>query len=178
MIFIDTETTGLLKPTANLEEQPKIIEIGLIKTDDKLKVLSTYEQLVNPEEELEPVITKITGIRDVDLFGRPTFIEIYDELCDFFLGEKIMVGHNCPFDAGILWAALARHGLEFMFPWPPVRRCTAQESKKIGGKRLKLRDLHELATGKKHESGAHRAIADTEALLRSYKWMIKEGYFL
>lgn len=177
MIFIDTETTDLLKPSAEIETQPRMTEVCVIKTDKKFKIVDEYSTLVNPQIDIAPIITKITGIDNNKVKDAPIYIEIHDKLVDFFLGERTVIAHNAPFDMGILYVAMQRHGLEFHFPWPPVWHCTAQESKKINGKRLKLRDLHELATGSKHEDGAHRARADVIALINSYKWMIKEGYF-
>lgn len=180
MIFIDLETTGLLVPEGDVSKQPKIIEICLVKAEiEKGKVVfeDQLDQLIYPEQELEHHITKITGITDDDLHGMPTYIEQHDRFVDFFLGERVVCAHNAPFDMGVLWYETIRHGLERHFPWPPIWHCTAEESTKINGKRLKLRDLHELATGEKHDEKAHRAMEDVYALIRCYEWMLKEGYF-
>jgi len=177
MIFIDTETTGLLKPdVADLSLQPSITEICAIRLDDDYEFLGQVNTLINPEVEIPEFITKITGIDAELVKDKPTFIEVYDELVDLFLGEQVVVAHNAPFDMGMLWTGLARHGLEYKFPWPPIWQCTAEASMKIEGRRLKLRDLHELATGRKHEEGAHRADADVHALIRCHKWLTSENY--
>lgn len=176
--FIDLETTGLLLPEASsLKYQPKIIEICALRLDDNYDLVDSIETLVDPEQEISEEITKITGIRNEDVEGKPKYIDIHDSLVDLFLGERIVVAHNAPFDLGVIYCELARHNLEYHFPWPPIWHCTAEESIKIGGRRLRLTHLHELATGNPHTNRAHRAEADVHALIRCYRWLIREGYF-
>ena len=76
MIVFDLETTGLPKAEgSDLDIQPKIIEFGAIKIDDdEFKEVDRFEFLCNPGHELDPKITKITGITDEMLKDPKPFI--------------------------------------------------------------------------------------------------------
>jgi DNA polymerase-3 subunit epsilon len=179
LIFFDTETTGLLKPEANdLNLQPYITELYAVKMkweDDSFKFISEFDSLFKVPVPLEPFITKITGITDEMLSTQPTFAEKADELAEFWLGERAMVGHNLSFDQGMLWVELARLEKEVKFPWCMDHQCTVELSMPIKNHRLKLGDLFEMATGSKH-TNAHRAKGDVLAMVKSYEWMVNEGH--
>jgi len=179
MIFLDTETTGLLEPEANdLNMQPYIIELYMVKLEwdgDGFSFIKEFHSLFCPPVPLDPIITKITSITPEMLVGQPTFASKYGEIADFFLGEDTMVGHNLSFDAGMLWTELARLQCEIKFPWPRHHHCTVELSLPVEHHRLKLKDLYEKATGKTHDD-AHRAKGDVLATIAGYEWLIKEGY--
>ena len=176
MIFGDTETTGLILPSANrLIHQPYIIEGYFCKTDKKLNFIEDLEFLLDPEVEIPEFITKITGISNDDIIGKPKFVNIYDRLCDFFLGETDFIAHNVEFDIGMLKIELQRIEKEFNFPWPRNHICTIEKTMHLENKMLKLEKLHEYATGKPHTNNAHRAKYDVFALIRCYKWIIKNN---
>jgi DNA polymerase III subunit alpha, Gram-positive type len=163
-LIFDTETTGLLKPSVtDLKYQPKIIELGVIVVEDG-KETQRYSQLLNPEEEITEEITRITGITNEMLEGKPFFRKILAELEELFAGADELICHNAPFDVGMLENELkrcARTG----FPWPPRITCTVQEFRhEFGGKYVKLINLYEAKLGKKLEQ-THRAVDDCEALL-------------
>jgi len=118
MIVFDTETTGLIEHEAlPLEKQPRIIEIGAVLVRGGQEV-DYFSSLVNPGVPLSPDIVRITGLRDEDLKGAPTFIEIYGALNRFFQGEDEVVAHNCRFDQMMLVFELRRFGLEHSFKYP------------------------------------------------------------
>ena len=179
MILFDTETTGLPEPAATpLGKQPRIIEFGAIKYDDAdpTKELDRISFLCNPGNlPLPPKITEITGLTDEDLKDQPGFPKFYPALCDFFLGERYLVGHNVRFDTDMLRFDLMRIGKTNHFPWPPTHICTVDSTFQIKGHRLKLGQLYEMATGKPPED-AHRAIIDVELLHTALLWSMKEGH--
>lgn len=179
MIIGDTETTGLIKPEANeLINQPHIIEIYLVKLDwdgEEFKFIDELETFVKPPIPIDPFITKITGITDDHVKDAPTFPQLYSKLCDFFLGETTFIAHNCAFDISMFYVELARMEKQAQFPWPYRQICTVEESMAIENKRLKLKRLHEIATGHEHED-QHRARGDVEALATCVAWLAKNGY--
>ena len=176
MIILDSETTGLLKPTlAESSQQPFITELYCCKVTNDFKLIDEFNHLIKPPIPIPEIITKITGIDDAMLAGKPSFVEIYDELCDFFLGEDILVAHNASFDVGVIHWELFRLDKEKQFPWPKNHICTVEKSFGIKNRRLKLSQLHEMATGKSHIEGAHRAKEDVMALVRSFKWLVDNG---
>ena len=178
MILFDLETTGLPKAEgSDLDIQPHIIEFGAIKLDENLDEVSRVEFLCNPGQPLEPIITKITGLTDADLKDEKPFVAYYNEVCEFFLGEKTLVAHNLPFDRKILRFELERLDKLTKFPWPYEHLCTVEIGEGVWGKKRKLGDIYEEITGNKID-GAHRSTADIEAMIEIYKWYKKEGHVL
>ncbi len=176
MIIFDTETTGLVKPYAvPLSEQPQIIEFAALRLADKkpYKVIETIEFLVYPGVDLPEIITKITGLIAADLIDKGRFAARYEDLAEFFLGERYLIGHNVKFDVDLLRFELMRMGKESQFPWPPTHICTVNSSMRLRGHRLKQEELLEFVT-KKKKTGAHRAMADVKDLETIVRWMIKQ----
>ena len=74
MIVFDTETTGLPLPeTAPLDNQPKIIEIALVKLDFDLKETDRYETLINPEVNIPAGASAVNNINLKDLVMKLNF---------------------------------------------------------------------------------------------------------
>lgn len=177
MIILDFETTGLVGPVAlPLPKQPKIIEATLAELDDKtLKEVRRWTSLIGINEPVPDEISKSTGITTKMLANCEPFSTHLKTFVDFFLGQKIMAAHNCAFEVGCLESELRRLGRLTQFPWTPRRICTVEASFHLKKHRLKLGDLHEMATGKKFE-GAHRTDADVTALAVVLRWLVKKGH--
>lgn len=174
MLFIDNETTGLLKPSlADLYLQPYITEICIIKTDKDFNQIDEVNTLINPGVPIPDFTTKITGITDAMVEDKPKFFDIFKSIAELATGERGIVTHNASFDLGVLKYELMRIGMEYNFPWPINHICTVEATRHLKHKMLKLSYLHELATGKPHE-GAHRAQADVHALIRCYQWLVEK----
>jgi DNA polymerase-3 subunit epsilon len=170
-LALDTETTDLTKTKlSDINLQPHMTEIYCVKFDEDFQVIDEFESLVKPPIPIPEFITKITGIDDNSVKNAPTFIEIYDELSEFFTGVDCTIGHNVNFDLSVLEYELKRIGYDYYFSWSRERHCTVELSFPIENKRLKLSQLYHMATGKHHE-GSHRAKADTIATVKSYKWL-------
>jgi DNA polymerase III epsilon subunit-like protein len=102
---------------------------------------------------------------------------IYDDLCEFFLGETTMFAHNCSFDKGIILHELQRMGMEYNFPWPMHHICTVEKSFPIKNKRLKLDHLYQIATGRERHRKSHRAEDDVLDMIECIQFL-KENDFL
>ncbi len=175
MIFFDTETTGLLQPSAvNINAQPKIIEICCFRTDENFNVKDKFSQLINPGFPIKDEITRITGITNENLKGKPSFVEVFSRLQDLFLGVENIVAHNLPFDRDILKYELMRIDALLKFPWPPNHICTVEKSFTIHGHRMSLTRLHNHAFGEGFN--AHRAEDDVKALVRCFNWLLENKY--
>lgn len=49
-VVIDTETTGLTKPTfASNDEQPRVVEFAAILVNPNGEIVDQYEEIFNPE---------------------------------------------------------------------------------------------------------------------------------
>jgi DNA polymerase-3 subunit epsilon len=176
MIVFDLETTGLpLAEGADLDLQPRITEFGAIKLDHQLKEIAMLELLINPGIPLDPKVTKITGLTDDMLKDKKPFVARLEEITNFFLGERVLVAHNLPFDRIVLQFELERLDKMTMFPWPPEQICTVEVGETIWNKKRKLVDLYKEITGNEHK-GAHRSIADVRALIEIVKWYRKNGH--
>lgn len=172
-IIFDTETTGLLLPSsAPLEKQPRIIELGALKVSPEAGILGELSQLIHPQVEITAEITKITGITNDDLVGKPTFAEFLPTLRAFFEDADMLICHNAPFDVGMLKNDLARAGCED-FPMPAEIICTAQEYTPVVGKRPRLIQLYEIVMGKPLAQ-THRALDDAMAV---YEVLQKDKFF-
>lgn len=177
MIACDLETTGLLKPNLiDARLQPSITEIYLCKFEWDGTITDEFETFIKPPVPIPDNITEITGITNEMVADAPTFVEIYDDLCAFFLGEDTFFAHNCSYEIGVLSCELAKYDLEFRFPWPKNQICTVEVSFPIQNKRLKLGDLYQICTGRSMPYG-HRAKVDVLAMLECIVWMKKEGFF-
>lgn len=160
IIIFDTETTGLPLPNAApLEKQPKVIELGMVVLDKGTEHRLNW--LINPGEQITEEITKITGITNDDLVGKPAFSEIVPEVLEWFAGSDVAIAHNAPFDTKLINFEFKRLGIEF--PWPESVVCTVQEYTHRFGKRPKLTQLYEDVMGETLAQ-THRAIDDALAL--------------
>lgn len=105
-VVLDLETTGL-NP-----RNDQIIEIAAVKYVHGVES-DVFETLVNPEFEISPLITGITGIENEALSNAPVISSILPELISF-LGNAPVVGHNInSFDKKFLQAAYSKVGKEF-----------------------------------------------------------------
>jgi DNA polymerase-3 subunit alpha (Gram-positive type) len=171
IIVWDTETTGLPLPSsAPLEKQPRIIELGVVVVVGG-KVESTHNWLINPEQQISDEITKITGIKNEDLFGKPTFGQLLGEIEEVFGHSDFGIAHNAPFDTTMLNNELKRLG-RTGFPMPEMI-CSVQEYTHKLGKRYNLKNLYERVMGRKLEQ-THRASDDAYAL---YEVLAQDKFF-
>ena len=176
MIIFDTETTGFITSTgAPLHTQPKIIELFALKVDDStFEIKDELELLMDPKQQLEEEIIKVTGLKDEDLKGKGEFPQHYKKISDFWFGERYSAGHNISFDCEMLEVELKRINKVCYFPWSPVRFCTVELSEHFEGRRLKLVDLHTYLFGVGFEQ-AHRARNDVMATFRCVKELHRRG---
>jgi len=163
-LVFDTETTGIPKhPNAQDEVQPRIIEFGGALVNSDGEILKELNFLINPEQPLEDVITKITGLTDEDLADQPTFAERAPEILALFAEADALLAHNLPFDKTMMGLDIERAKVKEWI-WPGVEICTVQEHADDWGRRPKLTELYEHYTGEKLAQ-THRAIEDVRALI-------------
>lgn len=90
-IVMDTETTGFSFKNGNM-----IIDIGAFEVMGD-KIISKYEQLVNPGVLIPANITELTGIRDVMVANKPDIKTVFPVLVNY-VGDKTVLFHNADFD--------------------------------------------------------------------------------
>ena len=109
-IAFDTETTGL-RP----EEGHRIVELGCIELINHVPTGRTLHHYYDPERLMDPDATRVSGITDEMVRGKPKFAELAQSFLDF-IGDAPLVAHNAAFDMGFVNAELKRAGLEPLLP--------------------------------------------------------------
>jgi DNA polymerase III epsilon subunit family exonuclease len=100
VVVVDTETTGLFPGVGH-----RIVELAAIRmeantTNDWL-VTDEFSQLLNPGRSMDPEASRINGIADADLLGKPSFEDI-SAMFFALLEGALLVAHNAQFDASFL----------------------------------------------------------------------------
>lgn len=176
-LFVDTETTGLLKSTRDFFGQPGIVQLAAIKLDDDMREVAHMNILVNPEiGKWEDEAIKTHGITPDRVKDAPTFFEAGAAFAEFALGCDTFAGFNCKFDKDVLWWQLIRYGLEKNFPWPlrdlDVMKVASKVMEVQGKRGTKYPNLGEAYRYcfKRDFEGAHDALADIRATAEIWRW--------
>ncbi len=103
--FIDIETTGLNK------QQDRIVDICIIKIHPN-GAEETLNSVINPNIPIPIESTKIHGIIDTDVKGKPTFKEFAQKLIDF-IDDCDLGGFGTKFDLSVLESEFKRVGINF-----------------------------------------------------------------
>jgi DNA polymerase III epsilon subunit-like protein len=185
--FLDTETTGLVKPTRDFLAQPGICQIGIVcfdfdpayKTQEGKEMQRNYVDFmsyVNPEiAKWEDGAIKTHGITPEMVKDAPTFFEVFEDIARLAKGCDVWGGYNTKFDKDVLAYQLERYGFSRHFPWPrhevDVMRLVKEkcgEQGKRGEKNIKLVEAYERFIGKPMSSAAHDALADIKATVEIF----------
>ena len=158
LVIFDLETTGL-----DLVKD-RIIQISYIKVYPDGNE-ERGNELINPEQHIEPIITQLTGISDEDVKDKPTFKQLAQRLSDQFTGSDFAGFNSNNFDIPLLAEEFLRAGIDFDFS-----KCKLIDACSIFRKmeRRNLASAYKFYCGRKMEEDfeAHRADQDTEATYR------------
>ncbi|MBN9424082.1 MAG: hypothetical protein BGO63_07620 [Candidatus Accumulibacter sp. 66-26] len=151
IVFVDLETTG-----ANFAND-RIIEVGIVELDEN--GAREWSVLVNPETEISPFITGLTGIDSTMVATAPTFEQLAPQVLDKLRG-RLFVAHNARFDYSFLKREFKRLGINFRAP----TLCTVKLSRKLFPEHHRhnldtLVERYGLSVGDRH-----RALADAKVL--------------
>ena len=159
---IDLETTGL-----SPQQGARAIEIGVVITDG-LKILDTYQSLMNPGVRVPPDITGITGISDAMVRSAPAIDTVMQEAAEF-IGDLPLVAHNASFDRKFY-----ERETRYIPMANPLFLCTML----IGRRLYPFSPNHKLATLARlnhiSTSGHHRAMADAHMSAQLLHCMIED----
>ena len=100
-IAVDLETTGTL-PYVD-----RIIEVAAVRFKN-FKPETSFQTLVNPEIEISEEATRVNGISNEDVKGKPTIREVLNPLAEF-CSSVPMVAHNASFDFQFLKSAIEKY---------------------------------------------------------------------
>ena len=156
-VAFDLETSGMGKGAG-------IIEIGAVKMEFG-EITERFDALVDPGTPVSPSVTRLTGITDGMLRGKPRIEEALPVFLDF-AGDLPLVAHNARFDCGFLQRAMTMTGLE--------RELAASDTLYLARRTWKL-PCYKLAFLAEwfdiEMPRAHRAWCDAETAARLYLMM-------
>lgn len=107
MIFAVTD----LETTGGSTKSTKITEIAIYLTDGE-RIIDEYTSLINPEQNIPPFITRLTGINDEMVKDAPRFYEVAKDIIEF-IGDAVFVAHNVGFDYNVLRSEYINLGYDF-----------------------------------------------------------------
>lgn len=151
VVLLDLESTG-----GNLYSD-RVTEIAFLRFS--ADGISSYEQLINPQQNIPSFVETLTGITNQMVAQQPYFAEIAPQLLPLLQGS-ILVAHNSKFDYTFLRHEFARVQQHFASP----ALCTVQLSRKLYPQYYKhslesIIERHQI-----NVSHRHRAMADVLAL--------------
>jgi len=103
-IAFDLETTGIL---AGVD---RIVEIGAVRFVDG-EVDGVFSTLVDPLMPIPPGATKVNGITDDMVKGKPRVEDLLEALADF-CADDILIAHNAEFDTQFLTSDIKKHEMK------------------------------------------------------------------
>ena len=168
----DLETTGLS------QHYDTIIEISCQKVRNGA-VIDSFDTFVNPRRHIPDLITRLTSITDEMVSGAPTIEEALPRFLEF-AKDTIWVGHNVQFDTGMIYAEMARLGIE-AHEYPAIDTANLFRAycnpDVVPDKAPKRFDLEALAKYfKVREDQHHRANDDTRVTQECFVQMLGDLY--
>lgn len=166
--IIDLETTGFSPDSGD-----RIIEIGIVFLDEKLKQIRTFQSLVNPNRSVH---NTVHGISNAELEGMPTFSELFDTLIEQLRNTACLVAHNISFERKFLRAEFSN--VNFHLPSKLQEVCTMQVARELKvGSNQKLETLiNELQI--KLTGPSHRALPDAMATAELLRFLSHSKFTL
>ena len=160
--ILDIESTG------GKYNEEGIMEIAIHRFDGH-QVVDQFICLINPEREIQPFVSKLTGINNKMLRSAPKFHEVAKRIVEITEGT-VIVAHNAQFDYRILRTEFRRLGYDFQ----RKTLCTVDLSKQL------IPDAESHSLGKLARSlgipmsDRHRANGDALATLKLFKLLLNK----
>lgn len=161
-VTLDLETTGL-EP-----KRDRIIEIGAVKVSNGV-VIGEYTTLIDPQLEIPERISKLTGISNGMVQGKPLIQKVLGEFLEF-CGDLPLLGHNILFDYSFVKHQAVNCGLEFEKEAVDTLKIARAVLPDLPSRSLQnLRQHFEIPQG-----DAHRALEDARTTYHLYERLFQE----
>ena len=154
VVVLDTETTGLSFKDCEL------IQISAARISGR-EVVERFDTFVHPGRPIPPEITRLTGIRDLDVAAAPTPREAVAQLADFVGGMPVLA-HNASFDRTFVEAVPGGH--DVTETWIDTLALS-----RIALPRLSTHRLADMASAFGVAAVTHRANDDVDALVGMWR---------
>ncbi len=177
ILIIDTETTGFFKGSkVPLYAQPEIFELAgqiidstTMEQDREAPEGGFLVLKFRPKARIPQKIEELVHIKDADYDGKPSFLQEYPRIRQFFAYAQVLVAHNLDFDLKMMALELMRIKATDMFPFPSTGVCTMKDARvRWPGQPNRLIDLHYRVCGTSVKQ-EHNAVADVEMLFEIIK---------
>lgn len=181
----DTETTGFPVKEGTLDQQPYVVQfaaiIGELDENNNYQEVERHNFLIRPRTSIPFSASQVHGIYDQDVENEPYMEDRMDMIMKILNGADIVAGHNVSYDEEVLNYELDRLGRTGDYT-PAQVICTMKSSTdycKLQGRGFsfkppKLAELHRFLFDEWFE-GAHDAMVDVEATMRSLIELIRRG---
>lgn len=156
-LFLDTETTGLSPARGDA-----IVEVAIVDSNGQ----AVLDTLVNPNRSIPWYATKVHGITDEMVRGRPTLSQLMPKIRQI-ISNKVVVIYNSSFDTPFFPGRLK----ESISVECAMRRFT----EKTGGGQWKKLAAAAQTVGHRWTGTAHRAMADALACRSVWNWLEKSS---
>lgn len=161
--IIDIETCG-----GKFEHRKGAIIDICILIHDGLQVVDKFSTLVNPQCNISPFFTKLSGITNDMVADAPTFAEIAKKIIEITEGQ-IFVAHNVGFDYNFVKDEFANLG----YNYKREKLCTVRLSRKLLPKRISYSLGHLCASLGIEIFGRHRAEGDAVATAELFDLLLR-----
>lgn len=104
-VAVDVETTGLDYKTND------IIQIAAVHFENG-KIINVFDSLISTKIRIPPQVTAINGITNEMLINAPSDFDVMTKFLNF-IGDKLLVIHNAPFDMKFILKTFNKLGLEY-----------------------------------------------------------------
>ena len=166
---IDVETTGL-DPNSDRIVSVAVIRMELDPHGEKLRG-DSLTAIVDPGRPIPRKASRVNGLKDKDVAGKPVFADEAREIRDF-IGDCELVGHNVSFDKRFLSAEFKRAGVETLHR--NRSHCTmlgacdwlAEITGWWSSRRIGLERAMEIFDPPNHKWKAHDALEDAKSTAR------------
>lgn len=152
-VVIDLETNGL-----SASHGGEVIETGAVRLDPG-RPAETFHALSRPVRPIPAAAVRVHGITNEAVAGCEHFFAVLPRLLEF-VGDRILVAHNAPFDRSFLDAALASTGRESLAnPFVDTLRLSRALCPELDGHDLESLCVHHRIA----RAERHRALPDALA---------------
>ena len=159
-VAFDTETTGI-------EPGSRLLDLAAVAFKDRGRVLSTFDQLVNPGMPVPADVSAVHGITDRMLANQPATQDVLTAFLAWLPADATLIAHNAAYDCDILTWELQHAGLPL--PTQAVMDTCRMAKALAETPDNKLQTLiahHQLTRA----GSAHRAMPDADAVRQYFTY--------